>query len=276
MFRYASATLLGLEFQHQGWQLVDKDKRDKWQIRHSQFMNDGENHQLLVFINIEPALREQQIQAWQQLIRVLSHEIRNSLTPVSSMAETLAEKSQDAREKQILDVITDRCLHLQSFVDRYTSLSRNLPINCHWISVNQLIDAARQLFKDIEISLTTTVEEVWADRDFIEQVLINLIKNSQEARAQHVSIDCAKQEQFFVIEICDDGQGFSNIQNAFVPLFTTKHNGQGIGLSFCRNVIEQHQGIMEIHNNDEQGVTVMIVLPTPEKANKNKVSTISD
>ena len=110
MFRYASATLLGLEFQHQGWQLVDKDKRNKWQIRHSQFINEGENHQLLVFIDIEPALREQQLQAWQQLIRVLSHEIRNSLTPVSSMAETLADKCQDEREKQILEVITDRCI----------------------------------------------------------------------------------------------------------------------------------------------------------------------
>ena len=132
------------------------------------------------------------------------------------------------------------------------------------------------MFNDIEISLTTAVEEVWADREFIEQVLINLIKNSREAKAQHVSIDCAKQEQFFVIEVSDDGQGFSNLQNAFVPLYTTKQNGQGIGLSFCRNVIEQHQGIMEIHNNDEQGVTVMIVLPNPVKANKNKVSAISN
>ncbi|WP_448564728.1 sensor histidine kinase [Thalassotalea ganghwensis] len=272
MFRYASASLLGLEYQDQTWQLMDKDKRAKWQIRHSEFINEGETHQLLVFINIEPALREQQLQAWQQIIRVLSHEIRNSLTPVSSMAETLADKSQDQRDKQILEVITERCLHLQSFVDRYTSLSRSLPINCQWLSVKHMTKALQKLFKDIEIKVTSSVEEIWADREFFEQVLINLVKNAQEAKAKRIVIDCAKQDQFYVIEVCDDGQGFSNLQNAFVPLYTTKQNGQGIGLSFCRNVVEQHQGIMEIHNNDEKGVTVVVVLPTPGKTNKNKGS----
>lgn len=264
MFRHASAELLGLQYQQEAWILVDQNKRSKWQIRHSEFINEGETHQLLVFINIEPALRESQLNAWQQIIRVLSHEIRNSLTPVSSMAETLADKASNKRDQQVLGVITERCLHLQSFVDRYSSLSRQLTVNSQSISINYLVnEVLAGLFKDLTLVLKSSLETIWADRELLEQVLINVVKNAVEAHATEIVIDVEQQEQYIIMEICDNGHGFANINNLFVPLYTTKKNGQGIGLSFCRNIIEQHGGIMELHNNDEQGVTVMLLLPTP-------------
>lgn len=264
MFRHASAELLGLQYQQEAWILVDQNKRSKWQIRHSEFINEGETHQLLVFINIEPALRESQLNAWQQIIRVLSHEIRNSLTPVSSMAETLADKASNKRDQQVLGVITERCLHLQSFVDRYSSLSRQLTVNSQSISINYLVnEVLAGLFKDLTLVLKSSLETIWADRELLEQVLINVVKNAVEAHATDIVIDVEQQEQYIIMEICDNGHGFANINNLFVPLYTTKKNGQGIGLSFCRNIIEQHGGIMELHNNDEQGVTVMLLLPTP-------------
>jgi len=263
MFRHATADLLGLYSNADGWQFIDQAKQSRWQIRHSEFIDDGENHQLLVFIDIEPALRESQLNAWQQIIRVLGHEIRNSLTPVSSMAETLADKATNERDKMVLGVITERCQHLQSFVNRYSSISQQIQIHCQWLSIKHVIKSTAGLFKDIKIVLEASVDEFWADGEFFEQIFINLFKNSQEAGATDIRVTLALQEQYYIIEVIDNGHGFSNLSNLFVPLYSTKPQGQGIGLSFCRNIIEQHHGVMELSNNDNKGVTIMLVLPKP-------------
>jgi len=263
MLRHASAQLLGLELSANNWQFLEDSLRKKWQIRKSEFIDDGQTHQLLVFIDIESALRENQLNAWQQIIRVLTHEIRNSLTPVSSMAETLADKADNERDKMVLDVITERCSHLQDFVSRYSSLSQQYQLNCQWLSVDHVMKAIAHMYDNLDVSISGTAKQIWADSEFFEQVLINLIKNSQEAGANKVSLNFDQQEQFTVIDVIDDGHSFNNLENLFVPLYTTKPQGQGIGLSFCRSIIEQHQGVLELHNNEEQGVTVMIILPVP-------------
>lgn len=263
MLRHASAEFLGLELADNHWQFLDGSLRKRWQIRKSEFIDDGQTHQLLVFIDIESALRENQLNAWQQIIRVLTHEIRNSLTPVSSMAETLLDKADNERDRRVLNVITERCSHLQSFVSRYSSLSQQYQLNCQWLSVEHIIKSVANMYESLNISITGTADKVWADGEFFEQVLINLIKNAQEAGAKNVSLHFDRQEQFIVIDVVDDGHGFNNLENLFVPLYTTKPQGQGIGLSFCRSIIEQHHGVLELHNNEKQGVTVMIILPIP-------------
>ena len=103
----------------------------------------------------------------------------------------------------------------------------------------------------------------WAKSTFIEQVFINLLKNAFEAQASQVKIEITEKAQQSLIKIIDDGHGFANTDNLFVPLFTTKQQGQGIGLTFCRNIIEQHGGSIEIKNNSKsvKGVTVFIMLP---------------
>lgn len=274
MFRHATSDLLGLQCHEGNWQFIEQAKQKRWQIRHSEFIDDGETHQLLVFIDIEPALRESQLNAWQQIIRVLSHEIRNSLTPVSSMAETLADKASNERDKMVLGVITERCLHLQSFVNRYSSISQQLSIQCQWLSVEHVIKSTSGLFTELTINLNANVKvkvnEFWGDGEFIEQVFINLFKNAQEAGANEITVNLALQDQYYIIEVIDNGHGFSNLNNLFVPLYSTKPQGQGIGLSFCRNIIEQHHGVMELHNNQDndikqRGVTVMMILPKPSK-----------
>ncbi len=261
VFRQSSPEHLGLQFDGNTWYYLSA--KNKWQIKHSQFIDNGEMHQLLVFIDIESALREGQLQAWQQIIRVLSHEIRNSLTPVSSMAETLADKCLIERDKKVLQVITDRCLHLQSFVDRYSTLSNKIELNRQMISVPDLCQSLNKLFSDFSITFDYSVNSIWVDITFFEQVLINLIKNAKEAQSTKLQVNFSVHEQHFIIELIDNGHGFANMDNLFVPLYSTKSDGQGIGLSFCRNVIEQHQGIIELHNNEEKGVTIMMILPLP-------------
>lgn len=261
MFRHATPELLGLEIDQGHWRFKTSNLNSKWQVRHSEFIEEGETQQLLVFINIESALRENQLNAWQQIIRVLGHEIRNSLTPVSSMAETLADKSLIERDKMVLNVITERCQHLQSFVGRYATLSQNIVLSPQFVSVKDLSHAVTKLCEGLEISVDDKVGEIWADLTFIEQVFINLLKNAKEANADKVQLNFTEHEQHYIIEIVDNGHGFANLDNLFVPLYSTKNDGQGIGLNFCRNVIEQHQGILELDNNEQGGVTVMIILP---------------
>ncbi len=264
MFRHASRDLLGLRYVKQRWEFVDKTKQKQWQIKHSEFIDDGEMHQLVVFINIEPVLRASQLQAWQQIIRVLGHEIRNSLTPVSSMAETLAESTSNTRDKMVLDVIAERCLHLQSFVNRYSSISQPLQINLHCLTVNSLITSVSSLHCGLEIEVNSKIDDLWADRPLLEQVIINLLKNAKEAKATKVTMNFSRQGSFARIDVIDNGHGFANLDNLFVPLYSTKPQGQGVGLNLCRHIIEQHQGRINLDNTPEEtGVSVSMLLPIP-------------
>ncbi|MDP7592060.1 MAG: ATP-binding protein [Litorilituus sp.] len=264
MLRHASADLLGLHYIQHQWCFSDEIQQKQWQIKHSEFIDNGAMHQLLVFINIEPVLRASQLKAWQQIIRVLGHEIRNSLTPVSSMAETLAEATSNTRDKMVLDVIAERCLHLQSFVDRYSSISQQLQVNCQWSAVNSLITSVSSLHSGLNVESSSIFENVWADKALLEQVLINLLKNAKEAKATKVALNFSTQDNFYLIEVIDNGHGFANLDNLFVPLYSTKPQGQGVGLSLCRNIIEQHHGVVQLYNNKKGlGVTVTILLPIP-------------
>jgi two-component system nitrogen regulation sensor histidine kinase NtrY len=261
VYRHASPRLLGLEETPNGWQFADKDKNRQWQIRYSQFSEQGDSHQLLMFINIESALRQSQLKAWQQIIRVLGHEIRNSLTPVSSLAESMAARATVERDKTALTVITERCQHLQDFVSRYSSLTNKLQLSCQSLQLDPFITRIVGLFGHFEIQTQINAKTLWADASFIEQVLINLLKNAIEAKAESILLSVTQSDHYSVIKVVDDGQGFSNLDNLFVPLYSTKQQGQGIGLSFCRNIVEQHKGSIKLVNNPEQGVTITLQLP---------------
>jgi nitrogen fixation/metabolism regulation signal transduction histidine kinase len=266
IFRNSSPSLLGLEFVDNNWRFKEKSLDSKWQIRHSEFIEQGKTHHLMVFVNIESALRQSQLSAWQQLIRVLGHEIRNSLTPVSALAQGLSLKAKSDREKQALNVITERCQHLEEFVSRYASITKPFHLNFQMLSVSNITKRIQGLLKDIELEVTVNTEKFWADPAFIEQVLLNVIKNAFEASEPQSEIKLlfSEDSNMTLIEVIDSGHGFANLDNLFVPLYSTKQNGQGIGLSFCRNIIEHHKGtITLINNKNASGVTVSILLPLP-------------
>lgn len=271
MYRMTSANGLGLLQTEKGWQLQRKDQQ--WQIRQSEFIDTGETHQLLVFTNIDSAIRASQQSAWQQIIRVMGHEIRNTLTPVSSLAESLTTSLTSERDRQALAVIAERCQHLNDFVNRYASLSQKLNLDIQRHSPDKLIARVKPLFMGKNIGFSVKIKSVDIDVVFFEQVLINLIKNSFEAGATKIDISFSATMPLSMrtaeVVLKDNGQGIANPDNLFVPLFTTKPKGQGIGLTFCRNIIEQHAGTIEIFNNlnlanndrDAKGVSVVIKLP---------------
>ena len=257
MYRYASPKLLNLKKTESGWQLKNGKQ---WQINHSEFIDSGETHQLLVFTNIGSAMRETQSSAWQQMIRVIGHEVNNSLTPVASLAEGLADRMDSERNKQALALISERCYHLQDFIQRYASVSKLSNLNRRSISVPPLVARLQGMFVDIQLDSDIRCETLLADESALEQVLINLIKNAIEAEANHINLLIEEQSSKFKIKVIDNGHGVANLDNMFVPLFTTKPDGQGIGLSFCRKIISQHGGEINLENNSSEGVTVTITL----------------
>lgn len=262
MYRLASPSLLGLEKAQNEWKLNKTGQQ--WQINEAEFIDDGEAHYLLVFTNIDSAIRASQVNAWQQIIRVMGHEIRNSLTPVSSLAESLSGKMKEAREKQALELISERCHHLQDFINRYASLSQKLNLQFETVDMHEMWRKLVSLNPELIVTTQIAVNTIEADVSFIEQVFINLLKNAKEAGADKVKVRIRNKHHRVLITLTDNGHGILNTDNLFVPLYTTKQEGQGIGLTFCRNIIEQHKGTIHLANNEEQGVTVSISLPLPE------------
>jgi two-component system, NtrC family, nitrogen regulation sensor histidine kinase NtrY len=262
-YRYASAQLLGLTDTQEGFQFNRDDfaEHAQWQISQSCFIDADRTYRLVVFTNIKAAVHSGKIQAWQQMINVMGHEIRNSLTPVSSIAQSLAGRAADQRDQDALALISQRCLLLQDFVDRYACLSKRLHIQSENIQSREVVARIKHLFAQASITAKYKADELQADKSLLEQVLINLVKNALEANAKNIHLEFNEDHATSFIHVIDDGHGFANIDNAFVPLFTTKEEGQGIGLSFCRNIIEHHKGTLNVRNNEGSGVTMTIQLP---------------
>lgn len=258
--RHASPSLLGLDVEPE-WQFKDAAKAQLWQIRHSQFLDQGQSYQLLVFTNIQSALRENQLQAWQKLIRILSHEIRNSLTPVAALTQSLQTKINSEREQQALELIGERCQHLQDFVSRYAELHKPLHVQPQWLQADALFQRIAALFPDAQLRAKGLQTELRVDPVLLQQVLINLIKNALEAGSAAGTIEMifVAREQGSEIRIVDAGQGIANPDNLFVPFYSTKNQGQGIGLSLSRHIIEQMGGQLTLSNNTNgQGACALI------------------
>jgi two-component system nitrogen regulation sensor histidine kinase NtrY len=299
--RLTASNRLGLALSDDNqWVFVDAEQESRWQIKHSHFIEDEHKYHLVILTNIETLLRKNQQESWQQIIRVLSHEIRNSLTPIKSLAQSLVEiPNQDTRSTQALQVIVQRSIELQAFVNRYGDITKHLTVNKQWLMSHEVIDAVVALFPLQDFSINIHLEKIWADPLLIKQVLINLVKNAVEASQaclnedntsknivininalptnQRVSVKKNTQQDLeqqdtvqkiqVLIEVIDQGQGIANPQNLFVPFYTTKQKGHGIGLGLCQNIIEHHGGQLTLSNNkNRQGATAKIMLPNTPSA----------
>lgn len=270
---YATPERLQLSDQP-SWRFNEDKKNEEWQIRQSHFVENGKRYQLLVFINIQSALRETQLNAWKNLIRVMSHEIKNSLTPVSALSEGLRSKEQNPRNQQALEVISERCVHLQTFVDRFSQLQKHIDCQMQWVSLDGICQHLETLYPDIELTAKNIKSPVWADPVLLEQVLINLVKNSVEACATDtelqskviIRIELKQQSDRTTLLIEDNGPGITNTDNIFVPFYSTKADGQGIGLALSRHLVEQMGGQLSLENKkSSRGVSACLLLPQSEE-----------
>lgn len=246
----------------------------RWGVRRTSFREHGLPHQLLVISDLSRPLREEERQAWQRLIRVLGHELNNSLTPIKSIAETLenllARESlpQDWKKdvQQGLRVITSRVEALNRFMGAYSRLARLPQPKLEPLDLKTLVDRVVGL----ETRMTVDVQEgrklsVNADADQLEQVLINLVRNGVEAAIETgggVDIGWKANGRFVEIFIRDEGPGLANTTNLFVPFFTTKAEGSGIGLVVSRQIAEAHGGHLTLTDRDDaSGCQARLSLP---------------
>jgi len=246
----------------------------RWEIRRSAFRQGGVPHRLLVLSDVSRPLREQERQAWQRLIRVLGHELNNSLAPIQSIADSLqrlageAEPPADWREdlRRGLVVIASRAEALSRFTTGYAKLARLPPPRRSPVDVGALLQRVLSLETRLPVGLIPGGPcRIEADPDQLEQLLINLIRNAADAALETrggVATGWRRGGEQLEIWIADDGPGLPNTTNLFVPFFTTKPGGSGIGLVLCRQIAEAHGGSLELENRKgRSGCVARLRLP---------------
>lgn len=232
-----------------------------------QSQNENEKHWLFSAINISKAVSQGQSATQQNIIRVLAHEIRNSLTPMQSMTDTLLSKEEfDVSQTHlVLSRINDRSKRLLSFIARYSELSHLPPPKFEWFNFSDLIQDSRVTLNDIEHELDYKGNELcYGDMSQISQVMLNLLKNAKEANNQPkliINIQVYSDSTQQIIEVTDNGSGFGNVENALTPFYTTKEEGSGIGLSLCAEIIKNHGGLLKVSNHKQGGAHIIMSWP---------------
>ncbi|HEY4305959.1 MAG TPA: ATP-binding protein [Gemmatimonadaceae bacterium] len=252
----------------------------RWEVRRGSFRQDGRPHTLLVLADVSKTLREEELQAWQRLVRVLSHEINNSLAPIKSITGSLLslmerrpehgiDEDNDDDIRRGLNVIGGRSEALVRFMSSYARLAK-LPA-----PHKTLLDVGTWMRRVAAIETRMTVKVIEgpptsfrADGDQLDQLLINLVRNAVDASIETQSaarIRWTRQSDMLSVIVEDEGPGLANPTNLFVPFFTTKPQGSGIGLVLSRQIAEAHGGSLSLENRiDRRGCVAILRLPLSE------------
>lgn len=253
----------------------------RWSVRRTTFRLHGIPHTLFVLSDVAAALREEERLAWQRLIRVLSHEINNSLTPIKSIAGSLrsrlpdlagaqSDSNQDMRRGLV--VIEERAASLNRFLQAYQQLMRLPEPHLRSVSLGALLEQIVLLETRLPARIDPGPPVVLrADPDQLQQMLINLIRNAADAalepthaRSADVCITWKLGPDAAMIQIIDNGLGLMNPENLFVPFYTTKPHGSGIGLVLAQQIAIAHKGSVSLHNHpDAVGCVAEVRLPLP-------------
>jgi nitrogen fixation/metabolism regulation signal transduction histidine kinase len=246
----------------------------RWELRRTTFRQEGRPHQLLVLADVSRPLRDEERQAWQRLIRVIGHEINNSLAPIKSIAGSL--ESMLAREhipddwnedmRRGLAVIAARSDSLSRFTTAYARLAKLPAPRVDSVKVlalvRRILNVETRLGVRVEPSPDITIR---ADPDQLEQLLINLVHNAVDAALEThggVSVGWKPEGRHLELWVDDDGAGLPNASNLFVPFFTTKPAGSGIGLVLSRQIAEAHGGTLTLENRvDRTGCRAFLRIP---------------
>jgi nitrogen fixation/metabolism regulation signal transduction histidine kinase len=241
----------------------------RWVVKRTSFRLRGVPHTLLVLSDVSAALREEERIAWERLIRVLGHEINNSLTPIKSIAGSLRGRLASSHSAQDeggdfergLEVIENRAESLNRFLQAYRQLMGLPAPKLAPVSLAALVERVARLETRVRVAVTSTLDvTLMVDADHIQQALINLTRNAAEAAlspdalgedAPHVEIawECVAGE--VLISILDNGPGLTNAGNLFVPFYTTKPTGTGIGLVLAQQIAQAHRGSVQLANRTD-------------------------
>jgi two-component system nitrogen regulation sensor histidine kinase NtrY len=253
----------------------------------TQFKLRGEAFTLLAFKNVSQALADTETAAWQQLLRVMTHEIMNSVAPIASLADSLGRHVQRVRQQEasgeLLDdvgtgirIIQQRSEGLLRFAQVYRDFSTLASPQRTTLYVQELLQATRQLLAEqlaaqgIEVTLSVRPAHLTlhADGHLLEQVLINLVLNAAQALAQIPNsrlslLAWSDEQERVIIEVKDNGSGIPAdvLDSIFIPFFTTHPNGSGIGLSLAKQIMQLHQGSIQVHSVEGAGSAFQLWFP---------------
>lgn len=231
------------------------------------FKLQGRLHRMYLIKRMTRELSRQEVATWKKVIRVISHELNNSLAPISSLAHSgrvLSAKGDVQRLGAVFDTIEDRARHLHGFIHGYAEFAKLPQPRLDEVSWRSLLDAIARQFPGIAVG-EAPVQAGWFDRGQIEQVLINLVKNAHEAggAVEDISLQVSQRPGETRIDVCDRGTGMNDavLANALLPFYSTKRSGSGLGLALAREIAEAHGGRIILANRDGGGLCVTLVLP---------------
>ncbi len=239
----------------------------QFQVRQDEFMENNQKHSILFITNVQALLRAEELKAWQNLIRVISHEINNTLTPIASLSQVLltqvTEKGEPVLEEG-LSVISERAKGLARFIESYRQLSRVPQPQWQKVVIGKLVEDIQQLYPNQSFEQEGDPGlQIDGDPTLLQQLLINLVKNAIEANQDSkkpIAISWQNNNGKLELSIRDHGAGIANPNNLFVPFYSTKQQGTGIGLVLCRQIVEAHHGRLTLQNHQQGGCVASISL----------------
>ena len=243
------------------------EDEEVYHLARRSFSLNGRKHELLLLRLLTLELRRQEVQTWKKVIRVISHELNNSLAPLTSLAHSGAElvrRGQTERLPQILETIGERTRHLETFILGYARFAKLPAPRTESIGWPAFIE---QLASQVQFKMVGAlpVEAACFDQAQIEQALLNLLKNAHESGSapSQVELHVRSALGMLRIEVMDRGQGMNDavLTNALVPFYSTKRSGTGLGLALAREIVEAHGGRITLGNRDGGGLTVTLILP---------------
>ncbi|KAB8065617.1 sensor histidine kinase [Janthinobacterium violaceinigrum] len=247
------------------------EQEEVYHLARRSFSLNGRKHELLLLRQLTLELRRQEVQTWKKVIRVISHELNNSLAPLASLAHSGAElvrRGQTERLPQILATIEERTRHLETFILGYARFAK-LPAPrlapCEWQPFLDSL-ASQAAFT---LDGTPPAQAAVFDAAQMQQALLNLLKNALESgsREEHIGLQVSEAQGQLRIEVRDRGPGMNGavLENALVPFYSTKRSGTGLGLALAREIAEAHGGRITLANREGGGLAVTLILPLPDR-----------
>jgi nitrogen fixation/metabolism regulation signal transduction histidine kinase len=229
-------------------------------------------HTLLMVKHLTREIRRQEVDVWKKLIRVLSHELNNSLAPISSLvhsAQTLTKPETGSKLERVFSTIAERVIHLQQFIEGYSRFAKLPPPHRTHVNLGEFLSHLEALVPDAKVA-SPPAGTAYIDRLQLEQVVINLLKNAREAGGDPTQIELGVQLEkngTLTLTVSDRGPGMSEqvLENAMLPFYSTKERGSGLGLALCREIVEAHNGQIRLENREGGGLLVTVQLPGFER-----------
>ena len=247
-----------------------------WHMSTGHFLLNNQAHTLYILKQMTRELSRQEVAVWKKVIRVISHELNNSLGPISSMLHSgkiLSEQLKEEKLERVFATIDDRIKHLSDFVQGYGKFAKLPEPKIDVINWQGLIEVLSQQWQfsysekssDGTHSSAPSSLSFHADQVQLEQLLINLLKNAHESgsKPDQIAIEVEQRNTELIILVLDRGTGISDnvMSNALIPFYSTKPSGSGLGLALCREIIDAHHGQIGLYNRDEGGLAVRVSLP---------------